>query len=69
MQFAGEQAYGFVRNSLGRDIIGGHDFIKYVPYLFALFFFILVNNFMASVPFIQFPTFSRSGHGLRTRRS
>ena len=61
MQFAGEQAYGFVRNSLGRDIIGGHDFIKYVPYLFALFFFILVNNFMASVPFIQFPTFSRSG--------
>ncbi|MDO9454583.1 F0F1 ATP synthase subunit A [Nocardioides sp.] len=61
MQFVGEEAYGFVRNSLGRDIIGSHDFQRFVPYLFALFFFVLFNNFMASIPFIQFPTFSRSG--------
>lgn len=60
-QFMGEQGYGFVRNSMGRDIIGSHDFMKYVPYLFALFFFILVNNLFASIPFIQFPTFSRAG--------
>ena len=32
-----------------------------MPYLFALFFFILVNNFIASIPFIEFPTFSRAG--------
>jgi F-type H+-transporting ATPase subunit a len=61
LQFVGEEAYGFVRNSMGRDIIGSHDFMRYVPYLFALFFFILVNNVFASIPFIQFPTFSRSG--------
>ena len=61
MQFAGESAYGFVRNSIGRDIIGSADYLRFVPYLLAIFFFILVNNFFASVPFIQFPTFSRSG--------
>lgn len=60
LQFAGEGAYNFVRNSVGRDIIGSHDFQKYVPYLFALFFFVLVNNLFASIPFIQFPTFSRA---------
>ena len=61
LQFIGESAYGFVRNSIARDIIGSHDFIRYVPYLVALFFFILLNNFFGSIPFIQFPTFSRAG--------
>lgn len=61
LQFVGEEAYGFVRNSLGRDIIGSHDAQRFVPYLFALFFFVLINNFMATIPVIQFPTFSRSG--------
>jgi F-type H+-transporting ATPase subunit a len=61
LQFVGEQAYGFVRNSLGREIIGSHDFSKYVPYLFTLFVFILLNNLFATIPFLQFPTFSRSG--------
>jgi F-type H+-transporting ATPase subunit a len=61
LQFVGEEAYGFVRNSLGRDIIGSHDFMRFVPYLFALFFFLLLNNLFATIPFIQFPTFSRSG--------
>ena len=60
LQFAGESAYGMVRNSIGRDIIGSHDFIKFVPYLVTLFFFILVNNAFASIPAIQFPTFSRA---------
>jgi F-type H+-transporting ATPase subunit a len=61
LQYVGEEAYGFVRNSMGRDIIGSQDFQKFVPYLFALFFFLLFNNLMGSIPFIQFPTFSRSG--------
>ncbi|MDP3890715.1 MAG: F0F1 ATP synthase subunit A [Nocardioides sp.] len=61
LQFAGEGAYGFVRNSVGRDIIGSHDFMRFVPYLFALFFFILLNNLFGAIPFIQFPTFSRAG--------
>jgi F-type H+-transporting ATPase subunit a len=61
LQFVGESAYGFVRNSIARDIIGSRDFIRFVPYLVALFFFILLNNFFGSIPFIQFPTFSRAG--------
>ncbi|MGH6927997.1 MAG: F0F1 ATP synthase subunit A, partial [Dongiaceae bacterium] len=60
-QFAGEQAYNFVRNSIARDIIGSHDFMKYVPYLVALFFFILVNNYFAVIPFVQYPTLSSVG--------
>ncbi len=60
LQYAGEGAYGFVRNNLGRDIIGSHDFQRFMPYLAALFFFILLNNLFASIPFIQFPTFSRA---------
>ncbi len=60
LQYAGESAYGMVRNSIGRDIIGSHDFLKFVPYLVTLFFFILINNAFASLPFIQFPTFSRA---------
>ena len=61
LQYAGEGAYGFIRNSVGRDIIGSQDFMRFVPYLVTLFFFILVNNIFATVPFIQFPTFSRAG--------
>ncbi|WGX94878.1 F0F1 ATP synthase subunit A [Nocardioides sp. L-11A] len=61
LQFAGEGAYGFVRNGVARDIIGSHDFQKFVPYLVTVFFFILVNNLFGTVPFIQFPSFSRAG--------
>lgn len=60
LQYAGEGAYGFVRNSVARDIIGGHDFQKFVPYLVTIFFFLFANNLFASIPFIQFPTFSRA---------
>ncbi len=61
MQYVGEMGYGFVRNQLGRDIIGSKDFMRFVPFLFALFFFVLVNNLFATIPLIQFPTFSRAG--------
>ncbi|MDQ4490550.1 F0F1 ATP synthase subunit A [Sinomonas sp. ASV486] len=61
LQFAGEYLYGFVRNSIGKDIIGGRDFMKFVPLLFALFFFILVNNIYGAIPFLQLPTMSHVG--------
>ncbi len=64
LQFAGEAAYGFVRNTLGRDVIGSQDFMRFVPLLFTMFFFILANNLLATVPFLQFPTFSRIGFPL-----
>ena len=58
LQFVGESAYGFVRNSVARDVIGD-GFLRYAPYLATLFFFILVNNLFGIIPFIQFPTMSR----------
>jgi F-type H+-transporting ATPase subunit a len=60
LQFAGEEAYSAVRNGMGRDIIGSHDFKPFIPYLVTIFFFVLVNNLFSSIPFIQFPTFSRA---------
>lgn len=59
LQFAGEAVYGFVRNGVARDSIGSADFMKFVPYLFSLFLFILVNNYFGVIPFLQFPSFSR----------
>lgn len=61
VQYVGELGYGFVRNQLGRDIIGSKDFMRFVPFLFALFFFVLLNNVFATIPLLQFPTFSRAG--------
>jgi len=60
LQYAGESAYSFVRNDIARDIIGERDFIKYVPLLVSLFFFILVANLFGLVPVLQFPAFSRA---------
>lgn len=61
LQFAGEFAYGAVRNSIARDNIGSEHFLKFVPYLFSLFAFVLVNNYFGLIPLLQFPSFSRAG--------
>lgn len=60
LQFAGEYAYNFTRNSITRDSIGAEHFKRFVPYITALFFFVLVNNVFGLVPFIQFPSFSEA---------
>jgi F-type H+-transporting ATPase subunit a len=60
LQFAGESVYGFVRNDLSRDVIGP-EFMRFVPYLFTLFTFVLTNNIFAIVPMLQFPAMSRVG--------
>ncbi|MFM7776669.1 MAG: F0F1 ATP synthase subunit A [Actinomycetota bacterium] len=60
LQFAGEGIYTFVRNTLGRDVIGS-EFLKFVPLLFSIFCFILVNNIFGVIPLIQFPTMSHIG--------
>jgi F-type H+-transporting ATPase subunit a len=59
-QFIGESAYSFIRNSIGRDIIG-HDFKRYLPYLIALFSFVLINNLFGIFPLTMFPTASHVG--------
>ncbi len=60
LQFVAEGAYGFVRNTIARDSIG-EEYRKYLPYLVALFFFILVNNLFGLFPLTLFPTMSRVG--------
>ena len=35
LQFAGESVYAFVRNGIGQEIIG-HEFMRFVPFLFTL---------------------------------
>ena len=47
-QWMAEQAYGFVRNSIARDVIGAKDFKQFVPLLFMAtvgLFFITTANF------------------------
>lgn len=58
-QYLGEQAYAFIRDGAGRDVVGGPDFMRWVPLLVSLFFFLLLNNLFGVVPFFQFPPFSR----------
>jgi len=64
LQFAGELVYGFVRNGIARENIGSHDFKKFVPFLFSLFLFVLVNNFYGLIPVVQFPSMSHIGYPL-----
>lgn len=64
LQFAGEYVYGFVRNTIGRDTIGSHDFMRFVPFLFSIFLFVIINNFYGIIPFVQFPSMSHIGFPL-----
>ena len=60
-QFAGEFLYDMIRNGLAREIIGP-EFHRFVPYLVALFSFILVNNWFGEFFPFMFPTFSKIGY-------
>lgn len=59
VQYLAESSYDLVRNTIARDIIGAHDFMKFVPLLFTMFILILTNNVFGNVPGLQFPTMSR----------
>ena len=61
MQYLAESGYAFVRNGIGRDIIGEKNFRPWIPLLFATFFFILLNNLFGAIPFLQLPSFSHAG--------
>lgn len=60
-QWVFEQLYDFVRNGIARDMIGTHDFLRFVPLLFALFSFILLSNLAGIIPGIQMPVMARVG--------
>lgn len=60
-QFLAEQIYDLVRNGIARDLLG-HDFRRYLPYLLALFCFLLVNNWFGVFFPFMLPTFSNIGY-------
>lgn len=60
-QYALESSYGFVRNSIARDLIGEDNMRPYLPLLFATFTFIFLGNVAGIIPVIQFPATSRIG--------
>lgn len=59
-QLAGETLYNLVRNGIARDLLG-HEYRKFLPFLLALFTFILINNLFGEVFLFMFPTFSSIG--------
>ncbi|MDR1214105.1 MAG: F0F1 ATP synthase subunit A [Propionibacteriaceae bacterium] len=59
-QFVGEYLYEMIRNGVARSIIGP-QYRRYLPYLLALFSFILVNNLFGQFFLFMFPTFSKIG--------
>lgn len=59
-QFAAEQIYDFSRNT-ARDQIGSKEFKPFIPLIFALFTFVLVNNLFGIIPLVQFPTMAKIG--------
>ncbi|WP_235585574.1 F0F1 ATP synthase subunit A [Serinicoccus chungangensis] len=60
-QWLTEQVYNFARNGIARDMIGSKDFMPFVPFLFSLFVFILLNNVFGIIPPFQNPTMARIG--------
>lgn len=60
-QWFTEQVYNLARNGIARDMIGTHEFMRYVPLLFSMFVLILLNNLFGIIPPFQFPTMSRIG--------
>lgn len=61
LQFAAEGLYDISRNTIAREQIGGDDFKPFVPLIFSLFTFVLVNNIFGLIPLVQFPTMARTG--------
>jgi len=58
LQFAGEGIYGFVRNGVAIEILGGKNGRKWAGFLATLFLFILIQNLWGIVPLAQLPVTS-----------
>jgi len=57
-QFVAEAIYGFVRDQIGRDVIGPEG-VKFATYLTSLLVFIFAMNLYEILPFAQTPVTSR----------
>ncbi|QGF25238.1 F0F1 ATP synthase subunit A [Raineyella fluvialis] len=60
-QFFWEYVYDFIRNGVGRDILGP-EYRRYLPYLLGLFSFLVVNNWFGETFVFMLPTFSNIGY-------
>jgi F-type H+-transporting ATPase subunit a len=60
-QMGTEAVYSMVRNGIAKDLIGSHEFMRFVPLLFTLFVVILANNLFGVIPPMSYPTMSRIG--------
>lgn len=60
-QYFAEFLYNFIRNSVGRDIVG-HEYKKWTPYLVGVFTFVLLNNWFGEFFFFMYPSFATIGH-------
>ena len=60
-QYFAEFLYNFIRNSVGRDIVG-HDYKKWTPYLVGVFTFVLLNNWFGEFFLFMYPSFATVGH-------
>jgi F-type H+-transporting ATPase subunit a len=58
LQFAGEGIYGFVRNGVSIEILGGKHGRTWAGFLTTLFLFILIQNLWGIVPIAQLPVTS-----------
>ena len=58
LQFVGESIYGFVRNGVAIEILGGQHGRKWAGFLTTLFLFILIQNLWGIVPLAQLPVTS-----------
>ncbi|MCL2316417.1 MAG: F0F1 ATP synthase subunit A [Actinomycetia bacterium] len=60
-QWTFEFLYDYIRNTVGRDVIG-RDYQKWMPLLFPMFLLIIVNNWFGEFFYFMFPTFSNIGY-------
>jgi F-type H+-transporting ATPase subunit a len=51
-QWLAEATYSFIRDGVGRDVIGKEG-LRFAPYLTSLFLFILVTNIFGIIPLLQ----------------
>jgi len=54
----------FIRDQVARPSIGEHDYKRFLPYIWTLFFFILVMNLLGIVPFLGSATASLAVTGV-----
>lgn len=59
-QFVAEFFYDFIRNGVGREIIGP-GYQRWTPFLVGVFCYVLVNNWFGEFVLFMFPTFSNIG--------